>query len=86
MGIALYNSVIQYLLRIFYSVIVEVISMVKNEDMRYWNVPVPKSLDEALEAAIKEKGYRTKTEFIRGVVRRELEHLGIKPVLEPAST
>ena len=24
--------------------------MVKSEDMRYWNVPVPKSLDEALAA------------------------------------
>jgi metal-responsive CopG/Arc/MetJ family transcriptional regulator len=60
--------------------------MVKNEDVRYWNVPVPKSLDEALEAAIKEKGYRTKTEFIRGVVRREIEQLGIKPVSEHESS
>lgn len=56
--------------------------MVKGENVRYWNVPVPKFLDEALEAAIKKKGYRTKTEFIRGVVRRELEQLGVKPILE----
>lgn len=60
--------------------------MEKNEETRYWNIPVPKSLDEALEAALKQKGYRTKTEFIRGVVRRELEQMGIKLTSEPAST
>jgi hypothetical protein len=44
---AWYNSVFHLLLCLFCSAIVEVISMVKSEDMRYWNVPVPKSLDDA---------------------------------------
>jgi Arc/MetJ-type ribon-helix-helix transcriptional regulator len=45
----------------------------------YWNVPVPKPLDEALEEAIKQDWHRTKTEFIREVVRKELERMGLKP-------
>jgi Arc/MetJ-type ribon-helix-helix transcriptional regulator len=51
----------------------------------YWNVPVPKPLDDALEAAVKKDWHRTKTEFIREVVRRELERLGFKPLMETAS-
>ena len=48
------HSAFQYILCFSCSAIVEVISMVKSEDMRYWNVPVPKSLDDALEVAIRD--------------------------------
>ncbi|MEM2868040.1 MAG: ribbon-helix-helix protein, CopG family, partial [Candidatus Bathyarchaeia archaeon] len=48
------------------------------EKMVCWNIPVPKSLDEALEEAIKRDWHITKAEFIREVVRRELERLGIR--------
>jgi metal-responsive CopG/Arc/MetJ family transcriptional regulator len=47
-------------------------------DLTYWNVPVNRMLNKALEEAIKLAGYRTKTEFIRDAVRRRLEELGIK--------
>ena len=48
------------------------------DDLTYWNVPVNRILNKALEEAIKLAGYRTKTEFIRDAVRRRLEELGIK--------
>ena len=47
----------------------------------YWNVPVNRPLNDALEEAIKKAGYRTKTEFIRDAVRRRLEELGFRPPL-----
>jgi Arc/MetJ-type ribon-helix-helix transcriptional regulator len=55
--------------------------MRKSEIQTYWNVPVPKSLDRALEIAIKRDWHRTKAEFIREAVRRELERLGFKPIV-----
>lgn len=45
----------------------------------FWNVPVPKALDKALEEAIKRDWHRTKAEFIREAVRKELEKRGFKP-------
>jgi metal-responsive CopG/Arc/MetJ family transcriptional regulator len=57
--------------------------MEKEKDITYWNIPVPKLLDEALEAAIKRNWHRTKTEFIRELVRRELEKRGFHPPIEP---
>jgi len=48
-------------------------------EVTYWNVPVPKALDKALEQAIKCDWHRTKAEFIREVVRKELEKRGFKP-------
>lgn len=47
-------------------------------DLTYWNVPVNRMLNKALEEAIEKAGYRTKTEFIRDAVRRRLEELGFK--------
>lgn len=41
-----------------------------------WNVPVPKALDIALEVAVKEQVYSTKTELIRDAVWRKLQELG----------
>jgi len=51
----------------------------RDDKITHWNIPVPKPLNDALEAAIKRGFYRTKTEFIRELVRRELERLGFKP-------
>lgn len=59
--------------------------MVDKGDVRYWNVPVPKCLDEAVEAAVGRDWHRTKTEFIREAVRRELERLGLKPSVDVQS-
>jgi len=56
--------------------------MEKGKRITYWNVPVPKALDEALETAIAQDWHRTKTEFIREVVRRELERLGFRPYVK----
>jgi len=53
--------------------------MEENVDLTYWNIPVSRLLNDALEEAIKLAGYRTKTEFIRDAVRRRVEELGIKP-------
>ena len=54
----------------------------KENDIAYWNIPVPKLLNEALETLIKRNGYRTKTEFIRGLVRKELEMRGFHPPIK----
>jgi hypothetical protein len=51
----------------------------KKKNITYWNVPVDKPLNEALEEAIRRDWHRTKAEFIRELVRRELERLGFKP-------
>jgi len=50
--------------------------MVKKRDITYWNIPVPKPLNEALEKALAKKMHMTKAEFIRDAVRRELERTG----------
>lgn len=42
-----------------------------------WNLQVPKPLDAALEDAVKKDTHSSKSEFIRDVVRRELEKKGI---------
>ena len=53
--------------------------MGNEERITYWNIPVPKPLNDALEAAIKRDWHRTKTEFIRELVRRELRKMGYSP-------
>lgn len=42
-----------------------------------WNVIAPKMLDEALEEAVKEQKYSTKSDLVRDAVRRRLEELGL---------
>jgi Arc/MetJ-type ribon-helix-helix transcriptional regulator len=41
-----------------------------------WNIPVPQALDTALEVAVKEQVYSTKSEIVREAVRRRLVELG----------
>lgn len=49
------------------------------QKVAYWNIPVPKPLDKALEKAISMDMHRTKTEYIRDAVRRMLETQGLYP-------
>ena len=53
--------------------------MEKRRDITHWNIPVDRPLNDALEAAIKLDWHRTKSEFIRELVRRKLEEMGFAP-------
>jgi Arc/MetJ-type ribon-helix-helix transcriptional regulator len=55
----------------------------KKKDITYWNVPVDKPLNEALEEAIRRDWHRTKAEFIRELVRQELKRMGYRPPSVP---
>ena len=44
-----------------------------------WNIPVPKTLDDALEKAVSEDSHNSKSEFVRDAVRRRLEEMGFHP-------
>jgi Arc/MetJ-type ribon-helix-helix transcriptional regulator len=44
-----------------------------------WNIPVPRTLDDALEEAVEKDTHSTKSDFVRDAVRRRLEELGFKP-------
>ena len=52
---------------------------ISKQAITYWNIPVPKALDAALEKAILGDWHRTKTEFIRELVRQELRQRGFQP-------
>jgi Arc/MetJ-type ribon-helix-helix transcriptional regulator len=41
-----------------------------------WNIPVPEALDVALELAVVEQTYSTKSDLVREAVRRRLVELG----------
>ncbi len=51
--------------------------MGKRKDLAYWNIPVPKALDEAVEKAVKTDLYISKSDLVRDAVRRLLEELGV---------
>jgi metal-responsive CopG/Arc/MetJ family transcriptional regulator len=42
----------------------------------FWCIISPKTLDDALEKAVQEGTYRTKSDLVRDAVRRRLEELG----------
>ncbi len=44
-----------------------------------WNIPVSKTLDDALEHAVTADSHSSKSEFVRDAVRRRLEEMGFKP-------
>ncbi len=46
-----------------------------------WNIPVPKTLDNALEQAVKMDSHSSKSEFVRDCVRRRLEEMGFRPIV-----
>lgn len=54
----------------------EAIKVPKNKDLTYWNVPVPRPLNRALEEAIRKGTHVSKADFIRDAVRRLLREIG----------
>jgi Arc/MetJ-type ribon-helix-helix transcriptional regulator len=52
--------------------------MSKKKDATVWSIPVPGSLDRAVEMAVELDSHSTKSDLIRDAVRRELERLGFK--------
>jgi Arc/MetJ-type ribon-helix-helix transcriptional regulator len=51
-----------------------------------WNIPVSKTLDDALEQAVNLDSHSSKSEFVRDAVRRRLEEMGFNPqVFEKAA-
>ena len=57
--------------------------MGKRKDLTYWNIPVPKALDEAVERAVKKDLHVSKSDLVRDAVRRLLLELGM-PLEETA--
>jgi len=53
--------------------------MKEKKEVRFWNIPVPVPLDEALEKLIKEDMHISKAEAIREAVRRLLEERNYLP-------
>ncbi|MEM2440534.1 MAG: hypothetical protein QXK93_06975 [Candidatus Bathyarchaeia archaeon] len=51
--------------------------MGKRKDLAYWNIPVPRALDEAVEKAVKIDLHISKSDLVRDAVRRLLEELGV---------
>ncbi|MGA2523648.1 MAG: hypothetical protein ABSF65_05790 [Candidatus Bathyarchaeia archaeon] len=49
------------------------------QEKRSWNIPVSKTLDDALEQAVNLDSHSSKSEFVRDAVRRRLESMGFNP-------
>jgi Arc/MetJ-type ribon-helix-helix transcriptional regulator len=49
------------------------------KERKNWNIPVPKTLDDALEHAVTMDSHSSKSEFVRDAVRRRLEEMGFNP-------
>lgn len=47
--------------------------------LKFWNIPVTETFDEALEQAVSVDSHSSKAEFVRDAVRRRLEEMGFKP-------
>jgi Arc/MetJ-type ribon-helix-helix transcriptional regulator len=47
------------------------------KEVVYWSLELPKQLDELVEKAVAQGWYRTKAEFVRTAIRKELERLGL---------
>jgi len=54
--------------------------MGKRKDLAYWNIPVPKALDQAVEEAVKRDMHVSKSDLVRDAVRRLLREIGITEV------
>ena len=50
----------------------------QNKKSTSWCIPVPRTLDEALELAVQRDSHSTKSDFVRDCVRRKLEEMGYK--------
>jgi Arc/MetJ-type ribon-helix-helix transcriptional regulator len=47
--------------------------------LKFWNIPVTATLDQALEQAVSADSHSSKAEFVRDAVRRRLEDMGFNP-------
>lgn len=52
--------------------------MGKRKGVTYWNIPVPKILNEIVERAIELDTHSTKSDFVRDAVREKLASMGYK--------
>jgi Arc/MetJ-type ribon-helix-helix transcriptional regulator len=52
--------------------------MPRNKQLVYWNVPVPKPLDKAVEDAVDCDSHVSKSDLIREAVREKLEKMGVR--------
>lgn len=49
--------------------------MSRKKDLAFWNIPVPRSLNEAVEIAVNSDGHVSKSEFVRDACRQLLEKM-----------
>jgi hypothetical protein len=56
-----------------------VVKSTKTKNWFHWNIPVERSFDKAVEAALELNWSCTKAEFVRSAVREKLLELGINP-------
>jgi Arc/MetJ-type ribon-helix-helix transcriptional regulator len=49
----------------------------KRKDLTYWNIPVTKSLDSAVEEAVEKDMHVSKSDLIRDAVRQLLKQIGV---------
>lgn len=47
----------------------------KRKDIAYWNIPVPKPLNKAVDDAVAAGMYATKADFIRDAARDKLKEV-----------
>lgn len=60
--------------------------MGKRKDVAYWNIPVPKVLNEAVEKAIRVDMHATKSDFVRDAVREKLKAMGFIATFQKQET
>ena len=52
--------------------------MPKREDLTKWCIPVPKTLDDAVEKAVQTDMHISKSDLVRDAVRRLLKEIGVE--------
>jgi len=57
----------------------------RNRQLVYWNVPLPKTLDKAVEDAVDCDSHVSKSDLIREAVREKLEKMGVKLTVSQVS-
>ena len=59
--------------------------MSRTKQLVYWNIPVPKPLDKAVEDAVNSDSHVSKSDLIREAVREKLQKMGVKlTVVQPS--
>ena len=55
------------------------ISWLKMTDQNYITISLPREFVEVMNKAIKGKGYASRAEYVKHVVRKDLEAMGVAP-------